>query len=121
MNNDNQQAVHWDAVYDVVVVGSGAGAMTAALRAHDQGLSVLMVEKAAEYGGTTAISGAGSGSPVTTRSKGSVAMIRAKRPGPTCVPRSARTTIQRASRLIWSMARAWSATWPPRRRRTFAP
>lgn len=59
MNNDNQQVVHWDAVYDVVVVGSGAGAMTAALRAHDQGLSVLMVEKAAEYGGTTAISGGG--------------------------------------------------------------
>lgn len=59
MNNDNPQAVHWDAVYDVVVVGSGAGAMTAALRAHDQRLSVLMVEKAAEYGGTTAISGGG--------------------------------------------------------------
>jgi len=59
MNNDNQHAVHWDAVYDVVVVGSGAGAMTAALRAHDQGLSVLVVEKAAEYGGTTAISGGG--------------------------------------------------------------
>lgn len=59
MNNDNTHAVHWDAVYDVVVVGSGAGAMTAALRAHDQGLSVLMVEKAAEYGGTTAISGGG--------------------------------------------------------------
>lgn len=59
MNNDNQQAVHWDAVYDVVVVGSGAGAMTAALRAYDQRLSVLMVEKAAEYGGTTAISGGG--------------------------------------------------------------
>ncbi|MBO9549400.1 FAD-binding protein [Pseudomonas sp.] len=59
MNNDNTQALRWDASYDVVVVGSGAGAMTAALRAHDHGLSVLMVEKAAEYGGTTAISGGG--------------------------------------------------------------
>ncbi|WP_336335098.1 FAD-dependent oxidoreductase [Pseudomonas putida] len=59
MNSDNQHPVHWDAQYDVVVVGSGAGAMTAALRAHDQGLSVLVVEKAAEYGGTTAISGGG--------------------------------------------------------------
>ncbi|WP_286912871.1 MULTISPECIES: FAD-dependent oxidoreductase [unclassified Pseudomonas] len=59
MNNDNTHAARWDAAYDVVVVGSGAGAMTAALRAHDHGLSVLMVEKAAEYGGTTAISGGG--------------------------------------------------------------
>ncbi|WP_396333601.1 FAD-dependent oxidoreductase [Burkholderia anthina] len=48
-----------DATYDVVVVGSGAGAMTAALRAHDQGLSVLVVEKGAVYGGTTAVSGGG--------------------------------------------------------------
>ncbi|MFD1555696.1 FAD-dependent oxidoreductase [Paraburkholderia silviterrae] len=47
------------ATYDVVVVGSGAGAMTAALRAHDQGLSVLVVEKSAVYGGTTAVSGGG--------------------------------------------------------------
>ncbi|VWC01786.1 3-oxosteroid 1-dehydrogenase [Burkholderia arboris] len=48
-----------DATYDVVVVGSGAGAMTAALRAHDQGLSVLIVEKSPVYGGTTAVSGGG--------------------------------------------------------------
>jgi len=48
-----------DATYDVVVVGSGAGAMTAALRAHDQGLSVLVVEKSNVYGGTTAVSGGG--------------------------------------------------------------
>lgn len=45
--------------YDVVVVGSGGGAMLAACRAADQGLSVLVVEKCEVYGGTTAISGGG--------------------------------------------------------------
>ncbi|OFS77358.1 hypothetical protein HMPREF3173_01155 [Pseudomonas sp. HMSC08G10] len=104
MNNDNPQAVHWDAVYDVVVVGSGAGAMTAALRAHDQRLSVLMVEKAAEYGGTTAISGGGIWVPCNHQIEGSVATIRAKRPGPTCVQRSARTTTRRAWTPTWSIA-----------------
>jgi 3-oxosteroid 1-dehydrogenase len=49
----------WDATHDVVIVGSGAGAMTAALRAHDHGLSVLVLEKAEVYGGTTAVSGGG--------------------------------------------------------------
>ncbi|MFC6521088.1 FAD-dependent oxidoreductase [Undibacterium arcticum] len=45
--------------YDVVVVGSGGGAMLAACRAADNGLSVLVVEKCDVYGGTTAISGGG--------------------------------------------------------------
>lgn len=49
----------WDHDCDVLVVGSGAGAMTAALRAHDLGLSVLLVEKSDRYGGTSAISGGG--------------------------------------------------------------
>jgi len=45
--------------YDVVVVGAGAAGMTAALTAAKQGLSVLVVEKAAVFGGSLARSGAG--------------------------------------------------------------
>lgn len=43
--------------FDVVVVGSGAAGAVAALRAADLGLSVLVVEKAHKFGGTSATSG----------------------------------------------------------------
>ena len=44
--------------FDLVVVGSGSGLM-AALTAADAGLSVLVVEKSARIGGSTALSGGG--------------------------------------------------------------
>ncbi len=49
----------WDEEYDVVVVGSGNGALTAAIRAHDGGAKVLVIEKNPQFGGTSASSGGG--------------------------------------------------------------
>jgi len=43
--------------YDVVVIGAGAGGMTAAAVAASEGLSVLVIEKTEFVGGTTAWSG----------------------------------------------------------------
>jgi succinate dehydrogenase/fumarate reductase flavoprotein subunit len=48
---------HWDDSYDVIVAGTGAGGMSAALTAAIEGLSVLLVEKHDQVGGSTAISG----------------------------------------------------------------
>jgi 3-oxosteroid 1-dehydrogenase len=47
------------AVFDVVVAGSGAAGMTAALTAAHLGMSVLVIEKTGFFGGSTARSGGG--------------------------------------------------------------
>jgi succinate dehydrogenase/fumarate reductase flavoprotein subunit len=47
----------WDREVDLLVIGSGAGGMTAALVAAQEGLNVLLCEKTSLIGGTTATSG----------------------------------------------------------------
>ena len=49
----------WDQEADVIVVGSGAAAYSAAITARYYGAEVIMVEKAESYGGTTMRSGGG--------------------------------------------------------------
>jgi len=51
MSNDNKTTC------DVLVIGSGAAGMTTAITAHHAGADVLVVEKEAVFGGTTARSG----------------------------------------------------------------
>ncbi len=55
--------------YDVVVIGAGAGGMTAAAVAAAEGLRVLLVEKTEFVGGTTAWSGGMVWIPANTKMK----------------------------------------------------
>src|SRR5699024_12011261 len=49
----------WDDECDVLVVGSGGGALTGAYTAAREGLSVVVAEATDAFGGTTAYSGGG--------------------------------------------------------------
>ena len=53
------KAIDWHSEYDILVVGSGNGAMTAGIVAHDGGAKVLLIEKSNHFGGTSATSGGG--------------------------------------------------------------
>ncbi|HKY86905.1 MAG TPA: FAD-dependent oxidoreductase [Pseudorhodoplanes sp.] len=55
--------------YDVIVLGSGAGGMTAAVVAASRGLQVLLIEKSPLIGGTTAISGGMAWIPANSKMK----------------------------------------------------
>lgn len=52
-------ALAWDKEVDILIVGSGAGALLAAVLASSRRANVLVIEKCAEYGGTSATSGGG--------------------------------------------------------------
>lgn len=52
-----KKPAQWDREVDVVVLGTGGAALTAAITAHDQGSKVLVLEKTHQIGGTTAFSG----------------------------------------------------------------
>lgn len=49
----------WDVETDLLVVGSGAGGMTAAFVAAREGLEALVLEKTESYGGSSSLSGGG--------------------------------------------------------------
>ncbi|GAA5065333.1 FAD-dependent oxidoreductase [Nocardia callitridis] len=57
MNQPTQQSQTWDHEVDVVVLGTGASGLTAALAASAAGASVAIYEKADTVGGTSAVSG----------------------------------------------------------------
>ena len=54
IDNHSTANEKWDEDYDFVVLGAGAGGMTAALVASIEGMRTLMIEKTGHIGGTTA-------------------------------------------------------------------
>lgn len=51
--------MNWDEEYDVVIIGSGAGGLVAAITAAQQGLKTVIIEKSDMWGGSSALSGGG--------------------------------------------------------------
>src|SRR5919205_1141648 len=62
--NETTSEQAFDHTFDVVVVGSGGAGFATALGALDEGLSVVLIEGADRWGGSTAMSGGGMWLPV---------------------------------------------------------
>jgi 3-oxosteroid 1-dehydrogenase len=56
---EERMTAHWDREVDVLIAGSGAAGLTAAITAADAGLTALVVESTDRWGGTTMLSGGG--------------------------------------------------------------
>lgn len=52
----NNVPARWDREVDVVAIGSGIGGLSAAITAHDHGASAIVLERADQVGGVTALS-----------------------------------------------------------------
>ncbi len=104
---------------DLLVLGAGAGGMTAALVAAVHGLDVLLAEKTAVVGGTTAISAGSVWVPGTHHSPPR-RRRRATRAA-TCKPRSATACALRRPTPSWPRARRWCASWSSTRPSGCAP
>lgn len=50
-------SIHWDKTFDVLVIGSGFAALSAAIEARRKGLDVMVIEKMRVPGGNSAING----------------------------------------------------------------
>ena len=72
--------MEWDYEFDVVVVGSGNGALTAALCSHDGGAKTLVIEKSSQFGGTSATSGGGVWIPNNRYAKAEMLTIQIRKP-----------------------------------------
>lgn len=53
----NSQSIKWDKEVDVIILGTGGAALSAAVAASENGANVLVLEKTHQIGGTTAYSG----------------------------------------------------------------
>ena len=60
---------NWNLQCDVVVVGSGGSALTAAILAHDNNAKTVVLEKSGLVGGTTAVSGGALWTPMNSHMK----------------------------------------------------
>ena len=53
---ENASTINWDKSVDILVVGSGNGALTTALCSHEMGVKdVLVIEKEDQFGGSSSI------------------------------------------------------------------